>query len=122
MFLKAIVTPKPDSPRYRWSITPSGVCGIPGAGDEIRINCSQTGTYTVKVEVTNAEGIKLGEAVQTVVISISDEILRQAERSSEAYQKLNEARNLRKQGKLDEALKLLEEARKLDSKIPRFRN
>lgn len=120
IFLKAIVTPKPDSARYRWSITPSGVCGIPGEGDEIRINCSQRGTYTVKVEITDAEGIKLGEATQNLIFSISDEMIRQAERSSEAHQKLNEARNLRRQGKLDEALKLLEEARTLDSKNPQI--
>jgi len=116
IFMKATVTPAPDSPRYRWSIDPAGSCGFPGAGSEIKINCSSTGTYTVRVEVTNDEGIKLGEAVQTVTISISDEMLKASTKSKEAYEKLQQAKRLVNEGKLDEAINLANEAVSLDPK------
>jgi hypothetical protein len=116
IFMKATVTPAPDSPRYRWSIDPAGSCGFPGAGSEIKINCSNIGTYTVRVVVTNAEGIKLGEAAQTVTISISDEMLKASTKSKEAYEKLQQAKRLVNEGKLDEAINLANEAVSLDPK------
>ncbi len=116
VFLRATVTPSPESPRYRWTIDPSGSCGFPGAGSEIKLNCSNTGTYTAKVEVTNAEGAKLGEASQSVTISISQESLDNSGKAREAYEKLQTAKELVAQGKLDEAISLAGEAAKLDPK------
>ncbi len=116
IFTKATVTPNPESPRYRWSIDPAGSCGLPGAGSEIKINCSNTGTYTAKVEVTNADGIKLGEATQTVTISISEEMLTASNKAKEAHEKLQKAKGLVNEGKLDEAINLANEAAGLDPK------
>jgi tetratricopeptide (TPR) repeat protein len=116
IFLNATVTPPPDSPRYRWTIDPPGSCGFPGAGSEIKLNCSSTGTYTARVEVTNTEGAKLGEASQPVTISISQETLDNSKKAKEAYEKLQKAKELVSQGKLDEAISLAEEAAKLDPK------
>jgi hypothetical protein len=116
IFMKAIITPSPDSPRYRWTIDPSGSCGFPGSGSEIKINCSNTGTYTVKVEVANADGAKLGEASQAVTVSISQEQLAGATKSKEAYDKMQQAKQLVVQGKLDEGITLAEEASRLDPK------
>ena len=116
IFMKATVTPNPDSPRYRWSIDPAGSCGLPGAGSEIRLNCSNTGTYTAKVELTNADGVKLGEATQTVTISISDEMIKASNNAKEAHEKLQKAKGLVNEGKLDEAINLANEAAGLDPK------
>ncbi|MFN3479964.1 MAG: hypothetical protein ACK415_06220 [Thermodesulfovibrionales bacterium] len=116
IFFKATITPNPESPRYRWTVDPSGSCGFPGSGSEIKINCSNTGTYTVKVEVTNAEGIKLGEATQTVTISISQEQIDNSKKAKEAYEKLQKAKELVSQGRLDEAIGLSQEAVTLDPK------
>ncbi|MBS4058928.1 MAG: hypothetical protein KG029_00885, partial [Bacteroidetes bacterium] len=116
IFMKAIITPSPDSPRYRWTVDPSGSCGFPGSGNEIKINCSNTGTYTVKVEVANADGAKLGEAAQAVTVSISQEQLGGATKSKEAYDKVQQAKQLVVQGKLDEGITLAEEASRLDPK------
>ncbi len=122
IFLKATVTPKSDSPRYRWTVESAGSCGFPGAGDEIKINCSQTGTYTVKVEVTDAEGVKLGEATQSVTVSISQEQLDNANKSKDAFDKLQKAKSLVTEGKLDEAINLAQEATTSDPKNMEAKN
>ncbi|MCU0971502.1 MAG: hypothetical protein MUF57_06880, partial [Gammaproteobacteria bacterium] len=68
--LPAIVTPKPESPRYRWSVSPSGSCGLPGSGSELHLNCSDTGSYVVALEVTDADANVLGKAETSVSISV----------------------------------------------------
>jgi len=115
IYMQAIVSPSSDSLRYRWSIDPVGSCGIPGIGKEIKINCSSTGTYTVKLEVTNAEGVKLGEAVQSINISITQEQINKAGKIKENHDKLQKAQQLAKEGKIDEAVAVAQEAAKLDN-------
>lgn len=122
LFMKATVTPQPESPRYRWSIDPAGSCGFPGSGSEIKLNCSNTGTYTVKLEVTNAEGAKLGEATQSVSISISNEMMEGSRKSKEAAEKLEKAKSLVAQGGLEEGIALVGEAASLDPKNSEARN
>jgi tetratricopeptide (TPR) repeat protein len=116
IFLKAGVTPQPESPRYRWTVDPSGSCGMPGSGSELRLNCGSTGTYTVKLEVTNAEGAKLGEATQTVTISISKDALEGSQKARQAAEKLAKAKQMVAQGNLDEGIALAGEAATLDPK------
>lgn len=116
IFFKATVTPNPDSPRYRWTVDPSGSCGFPGSGSEIKINCSNTGTYTVKLEVTNADGAKLGEASTSVTISISQAQIDNSKKAKDAYDKLQKAKELVAQGKLDEGITLASESAGLDPK------
>jgi tetratricopeptide (TPR) repeat protein len=119
IFMKATVTPSPDSPRYNWTVSPAGSCGFPGSGSEIRINCSSTGTYTVRVEVTNSDGAKLGEATQAVTISISQEQIDGGKKAKDATEKLQEAKKLAQQGKIDEAIKIAEEAATIDPNAAR---
>ncbi|MEW6332775.1 MAG: hypothetical protein AB1558_00735, partial [Thermodesulfobacteriota bacterium] len=71
--VKADVKPAPDKPplRYEWAIAPGGICGIPGAGQELRLNCSQTGTYTVSLTVRDSENILLGKASRAVSVTVS---------------------------------------------------
>ena len=118
IFMKASITPTVDRSklRYGWTISPEGCSGGGSISDEIKLNCSNTGTYTVKVEVTNTDGAKLGEAAQSVTISISQETLNNSKKAKEAYDKLQKAKELVAQGKLDEGIALAEEASKLDPK------
>ncbi|WP_146164741.1 PKD domain-containing protein [Desulfonatronum sp. SC1] len=80
--LAAKVTPEPEKGpvKYRWSIDPSGICGIPGSGRELTINCSQTGTYLVRLEARDSQDVILGQAEKSVAITISQEDLDNAER------------------------------------------
>jgi tetratricopeptide (TPR) repeat protein len=116
LFMKATITPQPDSPRYRWTVDPAGSCGLPGAGSEVKLNCSSTGTYMVKVEVTNGDGAKLGEAAQSVAISISSDVLDGSKKAKDAAERLQKAKNLVAQGSLDEGISLAGEAASLDPK------
>ncbi len=78
--VKADVKPSPEKLplRYDWAIAPSGICGIPGAGQELRLNCSQTGTYTVTLSVRDSDNLVLGRASRAVSITISQEDLDKA--------------------------------------------
>jgi tetratricopeptide (TPR) repeat protein len=116
LFMKAAVTPQPDSPRYRWSVDPAGSCGLPGAGSEVKLNCSSTGTYAVRVEVTDGDGTKLGEATQPVTVSVSSEVLDGSKKGKEAAERLQKAKGVVAQGGLDEGINLAGEAASLDPK------
>ncbi|MFH0787097.1 MAG: lectin-like protein [Pseudomonadota bacterium] len=78
--VKAEVKPTPEKQplRYDWTISPSGICGIPGGGQELRLNCSQTGTYTASVSVRDSENLVLGRASRAVSITVSQEDLDKA--------------------------------------------
>jgi len=80
IFVKADVKPTPEKLllRYDWAIAPSGICGIPGAGQELRLNCSQTGAYTVTLSVRDSDNLVLGKASRVVNITISKEDLDKA--------------------------------------------
>jgi hypothetical protein len=116
VFMKATITPQPEAPRFKWTIDPAGSCGLPGISSEIKLNCSNTGTYNAKVEVSNSDNAKLGEAAQSVTISISQEQLNGSKKGKEAHEKVQKAKELVAQGKLDEAISLADEAAKLDDK------
>ena len=116
IFLSAQVTPAPPSPRYRWTVDPSGSCGLPGAGGELRLNCSSTGSYTVRLQVTDADNLLLGQAEAGVSVSVSDNDVKQAPKSKEAYDKMQQARQQANDGQLDEAINLAGTAAVLDPK------
>ena len=54
VFMKATVNPALSGAGTGGAIDPAGTCGIPGAGDEIKMNCSETGTYTASLKVATA--------------------------------------------------------------------
>jgi hypothetical protein len=62
--------PDMSSLRYKWSISQDG-CGLPGRSRDQKINCSQTGAYTVGVEVRDKNDIVLGKGERSVDITIS---------------------------------------------------
>lgn len=82
IFIKAAVTPQPEKTplRYDWSVKPEGICGLPGAGQELKINCSQTGSYTVTVKVRDSQDVELGTASTQANITISQEELEKGKR------------------------------------------
>ena len=86
--VKADVKPTPEKLplRYDWAIAPSGICGIPGAGQELRLNCSQTGTFTVTLSVRDSDNLVLGKASRAVNITISQEELDKAKEPRVALQ------------------------------------
>ena len=116
ILIQSAVTPQPTAPRYRWSVEPSGSCGLPGAGSELRLKCSNTGSYTVKLQVTDADNVLLGEAETSVTVSVSDKDVKQAPKSKEAYEKMQQARQKANEGLLDEAIALAGTASGLDPK------
>lgn len=116
IFIQSAVTPQPPAPRYRWSVDPSGSCGLPGAGSELRLNCSSTGSYTVKLQVTDADNVLLGEAKTSVNVTASDADVKQAPKSKEAYEKMQQAKQKANDGLLDEAITLAGAASSLDPK------
>ena len=73
IFVTGNVKPSPEKLplRYDWSIDPAGICGIPGAGQELRLNCSKTGTYTVNLSARDSENVVLGKASRPVSITVS---------------------------------------------------
>jgi len=114
--LRAEVTPVPVAPRYQWTVFPSGSCGLTGIGDELKINCSSTGRYTVRLKILDADGLLLGQAERSVNISVSNEQIMQSPRSRSSQEKMQQAKQFVEQGKLDEAIALAGEAAQLDPK------
>ncbi|GAB6146036.1 hypothetical protein JCM12294_34760 [Desulfocicer niacini] len=118
IFMKATVTPALNGATYDWSVEPTGLCGMPGAGDEIKINCSQTGSYEVSVKVRNSDNAEIGSASGTVTISVSQDELERASKAKEVQDKILKAKKKVKEGFLDEGIALIEEAKGLDPKNP----
>ena len=88
IFVKADVKPTPEKLplRYDWAIAPAGICGIPGAGQELRLNCSRTGTYTVSLSARDSENIVLGTASRAVSVTVSQDDLDEAKKPHVALQ------------------------------------
>lgn len=118
IFMKAQVTPAPPNPRYEWRVDPSGSCGWPGIGAELKLNCSSTGAYEVTLKVRDGDGAELGEAKATLNVSIGDDQLRQAGKSKEAEDKMRLAKQKLADGDLDAAIDLATQAAGLDPKHP----
>jgi hypothetical protein len=117
IYLKAIVTPNPEAPRYRWTVSPSGSCGLPGAGSELHLNCSNTGTYTVNLEVADADGNILGKAESSVSVSVRMEQTKPGKKpDTGADDKVREAMRQVEAGRLDQGIDLVAQAVNLDPK------
>ncbi len=116
LYLQAEVVPAPQSPRYQWTVSPSGSCGLPGSGSELHLNCSNTGSYAVHLQVRDADNLVLGEADTSVSVSANGNDVKQAPKSKEAYDKMQQAKQQAGNGQLDEAIASAGSAAALDSK------
>ena len=123
IFMKAAVDPAPEkTPRYKWTSSPQGCRLMNDITREINVNCSRTGSYQFTVVVKDPDGIMLGEASQTLNVTISQETLNESKKKADeqtgAQNKINEAKELLNNGKIDEAVNAAEEAAKADPKSP----
>jgi hypothetical protein len=117
IYLKAIIAPTPEAPRYRWTVAPSGSCGLPGFGSELHLNCGNTGTYTVNLEVADADGNILGKAESSVSVSVRMEQTKPGKApDSGADAKVREAKQAVEAGRLDPGIDLVTQAVNLDPK------
>ena len=80
------------------------------------MNCSETGTFTASLKVANSDGDQVGEASRSVTISVSQKDLDGSKKAKEAQEKLQKAKGLVAEGKLDEGIALASEAAGLDPK------
>jgi tetratricopeptide (TPR) repeat protein len=98
-------------------VSPSGSCGLPGAGSELHLNCSTTGTYTVNLEVADADGNILGKAESSVSVSVRTEQTKPGKApDTGANDKVRQAKQKLDAGQLDQAIDLVTQAVNLDSK------
>lgn len=110
------VDPVPEKPvSYNWTVSPEGCTINSNGGSDTSITCRSTGSYTVKV-TAKTDGMEIGSATANVSVSISQDDIARSNKAKEAYEKIEKAKELVKQGKLDEGIKMADEASKLDPK------
>jgi hypothetical protein len=130
IYVEAQITPElpKEKLRYRWMIQPEGFCGIPGSGDQLTMNCGSTGNYAVTIVISDDKGIQIGTASRQVNVTIDQKTLNDSKKKAEeaakgqkdkeeAQKKLNQALQALHEGKIDEAIKLVEEAAKIDKNL-----
>jgi len=128
ILMRAEVSPKLDGVNYKWTITPQGCTPMNDITQDLTISCSQTGTYTATVTVRDKNDIVLGAGSGQVSITIdqktlsdskkkADEAKKNQEDKEGAQKKLNQALEALREGKIDEAIRLAEEAAKIDKKL-----
>ena len=117
--------PRSEPLRYDWKVT-AGSCSISNpASKDARITCSETGTAEATITVKDKNDVELGKGKGGFNVSISRETIKQSKDKAdaaakegkqvqEAAQKLQNAKDLARKGKLDEAIKEAEEADKLN--------
>gem|GEM_PF-2375324 len=110
------IEPMPDKPvSYNWTASPSGCTIASPFSKDIGMKCSTTGNFSVTVKA-KSDNIDLGSATTSVNVSISQNDVNNSKKAKDAYDKLQKAKELVNQGKLDEGINLADEASKLDPK------
>ncbi|TAN43817.1 MAG: hypothetical protein EPN22_09075 [Nitrospirae bacterium] len=116
ILFSATVEPTPEKPvSYNWTVSPSGCSIASPFSRDIGMTCSSTGSFTVKVSA-KSDGMEIGSSSASVSVSISQNDISRSNKSKEAYEKLQKAKGLVSQGKLDEGIGLIDEVVKLDPK------
>jgi tetratricopeptide (TPR) repeat protein len=110
--VKAAITPDPfkGPVRWRWSVNPDShiVSGHDSA--EVMVNRSQTGSCEVTVTAEDSQGSNLGTAKTSFTVSVNQGVVAKEMREA-AQEKAAE-------GKLDEAISIMEQAVRLDARTP----
>jgi tetratricopeptide (TPR) repeat protein len=106
--VKAAITPEPPKGpvRWQWSVNADSHIQSGQGGTEIMVNRSQVGACEITVEAMDAQGSKLGSAATTFQVTVDQGVVSKELREA-ALKKAAE-------GKLDEAIALMEQAVKLD--------
>ncbi|MBI5373631.1 MAG: carboxypeptidase regulatory-like domain-containing protein [Sphingobacteriales bacterium] len=113
-----LVTPPPSSTlTYNWQVTEGNASISNPASRDARVTALETGTIRLNVTVKDANGIELGNAIAVFSATISNERITDGAKQKKAFdEKMQQARQLIKDGKLDEALKLGEELKNMNAK------
>ncbi|MEN6616282.1 MAG: hypothetical protein ABFD12_06965, partial [Syntrophorhabdus sp.] len=114
----ASVTPAVNQDlRYKWTSAPEG-CSISGpSSKETGVTCSKTGSYTLTCAVKGADGSDLGSGTGSLSVTISQSDVSTGKKKDEAKKKLDKAKQLWSQKKLDEAIGEAQGASQIDSKL-----
>lgn len=113
----ATVVPLPEKPvSYTWTASPGGCAIASPFSRDIGLTCSSTGSYTITV-IAKSDGLEIGSSSANVSVTISQNDINNSNKSKQAYEKLQKAKELVSQGKLDEGIVLIDEALKLDPKL-----
>jgi tetratricopeptide (TPR) repeat protein len=106
--------PKPEKPvTYAWTLGPDGCTLRSDGGSDTSIACNSAGGYSVKA-TAKIDGLEIGSASANVSVSISQADISRSNKAKDAYEKLQKAKELASQDKLDEAIQAANEALKLD--------
>ncbi|MGB5029780.1 MAG: carboxypeptidase regulatory-like domain-containing protein [Chitinophagaceae bacterium] len=113
-----IVTPQPSGNlTYNWQVTEGNASISNPASRDARVTALETGTIQLKVTVKNNNGLELGNAIAVFSATISNEMITNGVSQKKAFdEKMQQARQLLKEGKLDEAIKLGEEVKGMNAK------
>lgn len=114
----AVVTPQPSGTiTYNWQVTEGNASVSNPASRDARVTALETGTVNMQVTVKDANGVELGKGLASFSATISSEQISQGAKEKKAFEeKMNRARQLIKEGKLDEALTLGEELNTMNPK------
>ncbi|MFA5167983.1 MAG: PKD domain-containing protein, partial [Candidatus Omnitrophota bacterium] len=109
------IEPAPEKPvSYNWTASPEGCTFNSNGGSATSITCRSTGGYALKV-TAKTDGMEIGSATADVSVTISQDDIARSNKAKEAYEKLQKAKELVKQDKLDEGIQMAGEALSLDS-------
>ena len=110
--VKAALTPDPfkGPVRWRWSVNPDSHIHSGPNSSEILVNRSQTGSCEVTVMAEDSQGSLLGSASTSFQVTVDQGVVSREMREA-AQKKATE-------GKLDEAITIMEQAVRLDAGAP----
>ena len=113
-----VVSPLPSSTlTYNWQVLEGSASVSNPASRDARVTALETGSIKLKVTVKDNNGIVLGEALGVFSATISNEMITNAGNQKKAFDdKLQKARQLISEGKLDEAVKLADELKNMNAK------
>ncbi|MBI2264849.1 MAG: tetratricopeptide repeat protein [Armatimonadetes bacterium] len=113
--IRAGISPKPPGEvRYEWLLNAgSSFVGNPHT-EETTVNRSEVGTCQATMVVRNADGDELGRGSGSFEVTISQEHMKAASDKDKAQKKLEEAHDAERQGDLERAVNLAQEAKNLD--------
>ncbi|HOZ68172.1 MAG TPA: carboxypeptidase-like regulatory domain-containing protein [Chitinophagaceae bacterium] len=113
-----VISPQPAGTlTYQWLVTEGNASISNPASKDARVTALETGTIKLKVKVKDNNGVELGDAITSFSATISSEMITNGASQKKAFDdKMQQARQFIKDGKLDEAFKLGEELKGMNAK------
>ncbi len=113
-----LISPQPSGTiTYNWQVMEGNASVSNPASRDARVTALETGTVKLKVTVKDNNGVELGDAIAVFSATISNEMISNGASQKKAFDdKMQQARQLIKDGKLDDAFKLGEELKGMNAK------